>query len=240
MKPLLPFSFFQLHPKALLLQWKQEPSDHLLNEILTVKSELSSNLKEIHGLTQGYHSLLILLKKPLVSSKKLQKKITTIYAGINRFESPQSKHWTLPVCYDSAFGNDLHTLSKQLEIDSTTLIELHSGSLYRVQFIGFLPGFLYLNGLPKVLNAERKAIPSPNVQAGAVAIGGAQTGIYPIESPGGWHIIGNTPVNLFNPEAKSPCFAQSGDRVTFEPISQKEYTQIKKAVAKGTYSLKHD
>jgi len=74
MKPLLPFSFFQLHPKALLLQWKQEPSDHLLNEILTVKSELSSNLKEIHGLTQGYQSLLILLKKTASIFKKNYKR----------------------------------------------------------------------------------------------------------------------------------------------------------------------
>jgi inhibitor of KinA len=240
MKTLNPFSFFQLHPNALLIQWKKDPSDQLLNEILTLKSELSTHLKEIKGITQGYQSLLILFEKPLKSISKKQNEILTIYNAISQFKEPIAKHWTLPVCYDPIFGYDLLSLSNQLEIEPTKLIELHSCSVYRVQFIGFLPGFLYLNGLPKVLNTQRKAIPSPKVQPGSVGIGGSQSGIYPIESPGGWHIIGNTPVNLFNPEAKFPCFAESGDKISFEPISQNEYAKIKKAYTKGTYTLKHD
>ena len=229
-----------MHPKAILIQWSALPSDSLLNEILTVKTLLQKKIPEIEIITQGYQSLLLLWKKNIVHFEAEKDRISALYMKISSFKIPAIKHWKIPVCYHPEFAPDLKELSKNLDLNEKQLIDLHTKNSYRVQFIGFLPGFLYLSGLDEQLTFPRKSQPAAKVSAGAVGIGGGQTGIYPIESPGGWHIIGNTPIALFQPEAKSPCFAKSGDRISFESISVDEYNKIKQLVAKGKYRPKYD
>jgi len=107
-----------------------------------------------------------------------------------------------------------------------------------VFFIGFLPGFLYLGGLNERIAMPRKATPRLRVPKGAVAIGGSQTGVYPAESSGGWNIIGNSPVLFFNIENLDPCFAKTGDKISFERISLEEHATIKKQIENNTYQLK--
>ena len=114
---------------------------------------------------------------------------------------------------------------------------MHLSALYRVYFLGFLPGFLYLSGLDSRLYLKRKKKPLLNVPKGAVAIGGMQTGIYPNISPGGWHLIGNTPVNLFNPKKNPPCFAKPGDWISFEQINSQTYSKIESEQQNGNYQL---
>ena len=170
-------------------------------------------------------SILIELKNTIHSLfyweehfKKKQKKIKKTIIERN--------HWKIPVWYDLKYAPDLLNLSKEKNLDTGKVIKLHSDARYRVNFLGFLPGFLYLSGLDSRLFLKRKKKPLLNIPKGAVAIGGMQTGIYPNISPGGWHLIGNTPVNLFNPKKNPPCFAKPGDWISFEQIDSHTYTKI--------------
>lgn len=129
----------------------------------------------------------------------------------------------IPVCYDLSLAPDLPLLAEHCGISIDDVIALHTGATYRVFFLGFKPGFAYLGGLDPRLHMPRKASPRALVPAGAVAIGGEQTGVYPQASPGGWQIIGRTPSRLFDVSKEPPCLLQAGDRVNFRAISLQEF-----------------
>ena len=124
----------------------------------------------------------------------------------------------IPVCYGGEFGPDLHALAQHAGLDPDTVIARHCAGEYRVAMLGFAPGFPYLLGLDATLQAPRRATPRTHVPAGSVAIGGAQTGIYPCELPGGWHIIGRTPLELFDAARSPPALLGAGQRVRFRAI----------------------
>lgn len=131
----------------------------------------------------------------------------------------------IPTHYGGSSGPDLDAVSRSSGMAPEEVISLHSGAEYLVHAIGFVPGFPYLGGLPKRLVTPRRATPRAKVERGSVGIGGAQTGIYPIATPGGWNIIGRTPLWLFNPHRESPALLQVGDRVKFVPLSAAELEQ---------------
>lgn len=125
---------------------------------------------------------------------------------------------TIPVCYGGAYGPDLDVVAAATGLDASAVIARHAAARYTVAMLGFAPGFPYLLGLDPALAAPRRADPRQHVPAGSVAIGGAQTGIYPDELPGGWQLIGRTPLRLFDVGAKPPCPLAPGDHVRFQPI----------------------
>lgn len=129
----------------------------------------------------------------------------------------------IPVCYE--LGADFSNICTWLNIKSDELIHLHSAITYRVYMIGFTPGFPYMGTLPKQLQIPRKKNPSLHIEEGSVAIAGAQTGIYPRNSPGGWHIIGKTPVKIYDKKRNPACFLQAGNLVNFKPISKEVFDQ---------------
>ena len=125
----------------------------------------------------------------------------------------------IPVCYGGEFGPDLDDVAAAHATTADAIIAAHSGGLYTVAMIGFLPGFPYLEGLAPALHTPRRATPRTAVPAGSVGIGGSSTGVYPFASPGGWQIIGRTPRALFSPTREPPALLQAGDRVRFTPIT---------------------
>ncbi len=129
----------------------------------------------------------------------------------------------IPVCYGGDAGPDLEAVAAAHHLTAAQVVERHSHAEYRVSAIGFAPGFPYLIGLPESLHTPRRPTPRTRVPAGSVAIGGAQTGIYPSASPGGWHLIGRTPLRLFDPLARPPALLQTGDWVQFDTISSEEF-----------------
>jgi len=132
----------------------------------------------------------------------------------------------IPVCYDPEFALDLDHVALQAKLTPTEVVDLHSRAEYRVSCIGFVPGFPFLAGLPKELATPRRATPRKEIPTGSVAIGGAQTGIYPLRSPGGWNVIGRTPTRLFDPEKSPPAFLRAGDRVRFRAITREEFEAL--------------
>jgi inhibitor of KinA len=134
----------------------------------------------------------------------------------------------VPVCYEADFALDLDEVARHAGISTAQVVDLHCGPEYRVHCLGFTPGFPFLGGLPKELATPRRAVPRKEIAAGSVAIGGAQTGIYPLKSPGGWNVIGRTALRLFDPEKNPPALLRAGDRVRFRAIAREEFDRATK------------
>ncbi|MCB1104477.1 MAG: 5-oxoprolinase subunit PxpB [Opitutaceae bacterium] len=130
---------------------------------------------------------------------------------------------TIPVCYGGDNGPDLITVARHAGLTERQVVQLHTAETYTVGAVGFMPGFPYLVGLPSKLHTPRRNTPRTTVPRGSVAIGGAQTGVYPLESPGGWNLIGRTPLTLVDTALADPVHLRVGDRVKFKPISAEEY-----------------
>jgi len=133
----------------------------------------------------------------------------------------------IPVCYGGEFGPDLDHVAAYTGMAAEEVVALHSGADYRVHAIGFVPGFPYLGGLPARLETPRRATPRTQVPAGAVGIGGALTGVYPLATPGGWNLIGRTPLALFRPAEDPSALLRAGDSVRFRPITTEEFAAWK-------------
>ncbi len=132
----------------------------------------------------------------------------------------------VPVVYGGRYGPDIEFVAEHNGLTIDDVIEIHSRPVYRVYFLGFLPGFAYLGGMDERIAAPRLERPRLKVPAGSVGIAGRQTGIYPLESPGGWRLIGRTPLRLFNPAKEPPTLLQPGDRVKFVPIEESEFREL--------------
>lgn len=135
----------------------------------------------------------------------------------------RSRNLEIPVCYDPEFAPDIDDVAQHTQLSTTEIVNLHSATEYRVACIGFVPGFTFLAGLPKNLPTPRRDVPRKEIPPGSVGIGGAQTGIYPLRSPGGWNLIGRTPLTLFDPAKNPPTLLVPGDRVRFRVIAREEF-----------------
>jgi KipI family sensor histidine kinase inhibitor len=143
-------------------------------------------------------------------------------APVGAIALPRARRVLIPACYGGTHGADLQAIAEHAGLDAAQVIERHAAAEYRVAMIGFKPGFPYLLGLDPALAMPRRATPRASVPAGSVAIGGPQTGIYPVESPGGWQLIGRTSVRLFDPALERPSLLAPGDLVRFRPVAAHE------------------
>ncbi|WP_299012799.1 5-oxoprolinase subunit PxpB [uncultured Polaribacter sp.] len=224
--------------KAILIEWQKEISTKISEDILMFASKIETK-KDINivDVIAAYNSLTIIFKDNILDFEKEIHQLKTIYNSTVKTFKKENFIWEIPVCYDLQFGIDLQEMEKKSGLSISEIVKLHSEKLYRVYFIGFLPGFLYLGGLNKQLFFDRKANPRLKVAKGAIAIGGNQTGVYPTETAGGWNIIGNSPVDFFDISKENPCFAKPGDFINFKAISLLEYQHIKNSIYKKTYTL---
>jgi inhibitor of KinA len=145
--------------------------------------------------------------------------------------------WRVPVCYEGKFAPDLAEVARLTGLTRENVVALHSGTRFHVYMLGFLPGFPYMGDLPEVLSLPRRADPRTRVPAGSISIATTLTAIYPYESPGGWHLIGATPIRLFDAERDRPALFAPGDTVIFEPIAPDSFASIRHAVENQRYEL---
>jgi inhibitor of KinA len=158
-------------------------------------------------------------------------RIRAAVAGIvdpGRIARSRSQTVEIPVCYDPEFALDIDDVARRAAISPGEVIRLHSAAEYRVACIGFVPGFPFLAGLPKELATPRRDVPRKQIPPGSVGIGGAQTGVYPLRSPGGWNLIGRTPLRLFDPRKNPPALLRAGQRVRFRAITREEFEATEK------------
>jgi KipI family sensor histidine kinase inhibitor len=185
-------------------------------------------ITQAHGISDivpSYQTLAVFYQPEKVGFEALCDLVTNCNADTN-IQLFKSRQIDIPVCYEHDYSPDIALLAKHCQLTIEQVIERHSRTHYTVYFLGFKPGFAYLGDLDASLHMPRKSTPRLTVPAGSVGIGGAQTGIYPQTTPGGWQIIGRTPLRLFDPTKDSPCLLQPGDTIRFVPISMQEFEHL--------------
>ena len=227
--------------KAILIEWKPKINEATLNEIIQFKDSVVDYYKDqLNDCIIGYNSLTIIFIEDIFNFQVQKEILISLYKEKSVLKDRSRSLWKIPVCYDETFGIDLEEISESINISEEEIVQKHSGVIYTVYFIGFLPGFLYLGGLDQSLHIKRKATPRLHVEKGAVAIGGSQTGIYHMDSAGGWNIIGKTPISFFSVTQDNPCFAKAGDKIQFIPVSLGEYKKIELEMELGLYHLANE
>lgn len=226
---------------AVLIEWPKKIDPDILKNINQFKHKIAVDMGEyVLETVPAYNSLTVFFDTARIKYSSVVTDLKEIYASKDQKIITANKVWKIPVCYEDKFGIDVAFLAKKKKLSKKKLIELHAEPLYDVYFIGFLPGFLYLGGLTKALAFPRKDKPRMNIHKGDVALAGNQTGIYPRESPGGWNIVGNSPLSFFDVATFPPCFAVTGDKVKFVPVDSLEHAAIKKEVEAGTYQIESE
>jgi inhibitor of KinA len=188
-----------------------------------LQSQRNAAIRNIHP---AYSSLLVSFDPLVADPSEFESLLRGTVEQINSAEALPSRAVEIPVCYDSAFGPDLESVARHNNIGTEEVVRLHSAQEYFVYFLGFAPGFPYLGDLPERLVTPRLPTPRVKIPAGSVAIGGNQTGIYPVSTPGGWRIIGRTALILFQPDRQPPTLLEMGDRVRFKPIGREEFDDL--------------
>ena len=209
--------------RAILVELGDEISSTVNDKVRELFVSLDK--QEIAGvidLIPSYRSLLLVYDPLQISSAELENQINNAYQRMDPAHIPSPKTVEIPVVYGDDHGPDLQWVAAYHQITPQEVIRLHSEHTYQVYMIGFTSGFPYLGEVPEALFTPRRETPRTHVPKGSVAIAQKQTGIYPIQSPGGWHIIGWTPVTLFDPQADPPSLLKMGDRVQFHAITAEE------------------
>lgn len=205
----------------LLAKWIETQGTEGVQEVLPTFRSLTIFYDPVKT---SYHALKTTLKHADVSEEDgghMEKRIVEI-----------------PCCYGGSFGEDLPDMEKLTGLSTEEIIQIHSGTDYLVYMLGFLPGFVYLGGLDERIHAPRLTTPRVKIPAGAVGIGGSQTGVYPLESPGGWRLIGSTPIRMYDPDREEPFLCNAGDYIRFCPIEEADYREIEAQVKAGTYQAR--
>ena len=180
----------------------------------------------VHNLHPAYASLLVKFDALRLRHKELETKLKKFVMRLDEVPLPKARVVEIPVCYGGEFGPDLAEVAQLRGLTEEAAIKLHTAAEYLVYFLGFVPGFAYLGDLPEALVTPRLAAPRKSVPAGSVGIAGNQTGVYPFATPGGWRLLGRTPVKLFQPDRKELSLLAIGDRVRFRAISAKQFAEF--------------
>ncbi|MBT8205868.1 MAG: 5-oxoprolinase subunit PxpB [Eudoraea sp.] len=225
--------------RAILVTWPNRVDETLLDDIIAFRMHLQQKvLKSAEWeFVPAYNSLTIINNDTAIELDQYEEVLMQAYATKRKKKAFKRTLWKLPVCYDPSFGIDLEEVAEALETSTEEIIRLHTDHTYILYGIGFLPGFMYLGGLPNALEVPRKSTPRLEVPKGSVGLAGKQTGVYPQQSPGGWNIIGKCPIPIFNVEKEQPCFVQVGDRIQFYSITKDEYKLHKIEAKVGIYNI---
>ena len=218
--------FLLMGDRGLLLEFGDEISPEVNEKVR--RMALAIQAESIEGMIETvptYRSLLVLYNPLILPADELKKRLIRLEEELKQTSFPDPKLTKIPVLYGGAYGPDLEGVARHHQISPEEVVRLHCSKPYFIYMIGFMPGFPYMGELPDTLITPRLKTPRLSVPAGSVAIAQKQTGIYPMESPGGWQIVGRTPIKLFDPEKDPPALLQMGDLVQFYPISEKEFKE---------------
>ncbi|MEM0096041.1 MAG: 5-oxoprolinase subunit PxpB [Candidatus Bathyarchaeia archaeon] len=199
---------------------------------------LEANIIGVEETVPTYRSLLIRYNPEKIAYEHLVEQIKEIEKRLRGTPPPKkTRKFTIPVVYGSIYGPDLKDVAEYHGLTENQVVEIHSRKEYRVYMIGFVAGFPYLGEVPEEIATPRLPTPRLKVPAGSVGIAERQTGIYPCEAPGGWRIIGRTPIKLFDASWRPPALLKPGDIIRFMPISEEEFKRIEELVKSGAYKL---
>ena len=204
----------------------------------TVQLMKEQHIEGVVDIIPAFCSLLINYDPRVISYDEMKTRMEKILSIEIAAGARRKKVYEIPVCYGGEFGPDLPTIAEHAGLSEQEVIDIHSSTDYLIYMLGFLPGFTYLGGLDERIHTPRLANPRIRIPAGSVGIGGSQTGIYPMDSPGGWQLMGMTPVKTYDPDREVPILVEAGDYIRFVPVDRAEYDRIKGEVEQGTYTVR--
>jgi KipI family sensor histidine kinase inhibitor len=231
------FKFLPAGDTALVVEFGDRVDRTSSAHVVALAEKLRSlEVPGIVELVPTFRSLMVHYDPVRLAQAELRARIAPLIGGITASEQV-GRHWRLPVCYDESLGPYLADVAQRTGLSVAEVVARHSGVTHHVYMMGFLPGLPYLGGLSKEFELPRRENPRLKVPRGAVAVAMAMTVIYPLESPGGWHILGLTPVPLWDLSRDPPALLDAGDKVTFAPVSLREYEALLAKAAAGTLAL---
>jgi KipI family sensor histidine kinase inhibitor len=213
--------------RALLVEYG-DGIDPVINEkVRAMTALLKKDLpKGVEAVVPAYRSLSIIYDPLATTPARLAEILHALEADSRAAEIAKAKVIPIPVCYGGEFGPDIGVVMEHTGLREDEIVAVHAFVDYPIYMIGFTPGFCYLGGLDRRLQTPRRKTPRTNLPAGSVGIAESQTGMYPIDSPGGWQIIGRTPLRLFAPARENPFLYEAGDRIRFVPIAEAEFGRL--------------
>lgn len=194
-------------------------------------------IRGVVDMIPAFVSLLVCYDPRVISCGALRARLETILQAEAETRETAGRVFEIPVCYGGEFGPDLPDIASHAGLTEREVVDIHTSRDYLVYMLGFLPGFCYLGGLDERIHTPRLETPRLKIPAGSVGIGGSQTGIYPLESPGGWRLLGKTPVRTWDPDRDVPILMQAGDSIRFVEITAAEFRRISEAVEKNEYRV---
>ena len=203
-----------------------ESHGRLVRLLRLLQSEPVAGIRNLHP---AYCSLLIKFDGLRFTHEDVEAILRTYLDRLQSVPVPEPREKEIPVCYGGDFGPDLADVCALHGMTPAQVVELHTSVTYTVYFLGFVPGFAYLGELPDALVTPRLTVPRRSVPAGSVGIAGKQTGVYPFATPGGWRLLGRTPIKMFRSDENALSFLTIADRVRFTPISPEQFLALEKA-----------
>ena len=221
---------------SLLIEFGNEINEEINRKITTIVQLMrDQQIEGVVDVIPAFCSLLINYDPRIVSFEKMHRRMHALVKMDLKGGAGRKRIFEIPVCYGGEYGPDIGTIAAHGGLTEKEVIEIHSSRDYLIYMLGFLPGFCYLGGLDERIHTPRLANPRVKINAGSVGIGGSQTGIYPLDSPGGWQLMGMTPVKTYDPSREVPILLEAGDYIRFVPVDEAEYRRIKDLVERGEY-----
>jgi len=225
-----PVEFRPASDQSLLLYFDNKISRHAHEQVTKVLHALASRpIAGVRNVHPGYSSLLVDFDPLNLTHSDLETSLRQSIEQVDELEPATPRQTEIPTCYGGEFGPDLEEVAKLCAISPERVVELHSSVTYIVYFLGFVPGFAYLGELPEALATPRLGSPRRTTNPGSVGIADNQTGVYPSATPGGWRVIGRTPLAMFRPDRENMSILNVGDRVRFAPISVEQFAALQDA-----------
>lgn len=203
----------------------RDAHQHVRKLLALLEREPIAGVRNIHP---AYHSILVQFDAMKLRHQEMEATLREYLGRLEKIALPESRVVEIPVCYGGEHGPDLEDVAAMRGMTVEQVIELHASTEYVVYFLGFVPGFAYLGELPEALATPRLPTPRKKVPAGSVGIAGRQTGVYPFETPGGWRLLGRTPLAMFRPDREGMSLLAIGDRVRFASISHERFAELER------------
>ena len=221
---------------SLLIEFGNEISPEINRRIAAVVELMrEQHIEGVVDVIPAFCSLLVNYDPRVAGYEKMKKRLESLVRVDIKVGQVKRKIFEMPVLYGGEYGPDLASIAEHAGISQDEVIAIHSSRDYLIYMLGFLPGFCYLGGLDERIHTPRLSNPRLRIRAGSVGIGGSQTGIYPLDSPGGWQLMGMTPVKTYDPEREIPILVEAGNYIRFVPIDEEQYKRIQAQVAEGSY-----
>lgn len=231
--------FLLMGDTALTVEFGNEISEAVSRAVRAYKIALErADLPGVVELVPTYRSLTVHYDPAVLSYRVLQERLEALTDGLGDVEIPPGRVLEIPVLYGGEAGPDLAFVAEHAGLSEEEVVRIHSSAEYLIYMLGFTPGFAYLGGMSERIAAPRLTQPRVRIPAGSVGIAGTQTGVYPIDSPGGWRLIGRTPVKMYDPHREPPILPEAGCYMKFYPVTPAEYDAILRDAEAGTYAVK--